>query len=36
MGAWDDKLNFTCFEPLKYERPWTLETYGRIGGLARP
>ena len=32
MGAWDDKLNFTCFEPLKYERPWTLETYARIGG----
>src|SRR5579863_9275873 len=32
MGAWDDKLNFTCFEPLKYERPWTLETYSRIGG----
>ena len=32
MGAWDDKLNLTCFEPLKYERPWTLETYSRIGG----
>ena len=32
MGAWDDKLNLTCFEPLKYERSWTLETYGRIGG----
>jgi NADH-quinone oxidoreductase subunit F len=32
MGVWDDKLNFTCFEPLQYERSWTLETYTRIGG----
>jgi len=32
MGAWDDKLNLTCFESLRYERPWTLETYRRIGG----
>ncbi|HEY2419316.1 MAG TPA: NADH-quinone oxidoreductase subunit NuoF [Steroidobacteraceae bacterium] len=32
MSAWDDKLNLTCFEPLQYERPWTLETYARIGG----
>jgi NADH-quinone oxidoreductase subunit F len=32
MGAWDDKLNLVVFEPLKYERPWTLETYGKIGG----
>ena len=32
MGAWDDKLNPNCFEPLKYEQPWTLATYGRIGG----
>jgi NADH-quinone oxidoreductase subunit F len=32
MGAWDDKLNLTCFEPLRYERSWTLETYRRIGG----
>ena len=32
MGAWDDKLNLTCFEPLRYERSWTLATYGRIGG----
>ncbi|MGA2365182.1 MAG: NADH-quinone oxidoreductase subunit NuoF [Steroidobacteraceae bacterium] len=22
----------TCFEPLKYEQPWTLQTYQRIGG----
>jgi NADH-quinone oxidoreductase subunit F len=32
MGNWDDKLNLTCFEPLRYERSWTLETYRRIGG----
>ena len=32
MGAWDDKLNLTCFETLRFERPWTLETYRRIGG----
>jgi len=32
MGKWDDKLNLTCFEPLKYERSWTLEVYQRIGG----
>jgi NADH-quinone oxidoreductase subunit F len=32
VGAWDDKLNLTCFEPLRYERSWTLESYRRIGG----
>jgi NADH-quinone oxidoreductase subunit F len=32
MSAWDDKRNLTCFEPLQYERPWTLATYSRIGG----
>ncbi len=32
MSAWDDKLNLTCFEPLRFERSWTLETYRRIGG----
>ena len=32
MGKWDDKLNLTCFEPLRYERSWTLEVYQRIGG----
>ena len=32
MGAWDDKLNLVCFEPLKAERSWTLETYMRFGG----
>ena len=32
MADWSDRLNLVCFEPLKYERPWTLETYRRIGG----
>ena len=32
MGVWDDKLNLTCFETLRFERPWTLENYRRIGG----
>jgi len=32
MGNWDDKLNLVCLEPLKYERPWELATYARIGG----
>ena len=32
MGVWDDKMNLVVFEPLKYERPWTMETYQKIGG----
>jgi NADH-quinone oxidoreductase subunit F len=32
MGTWDDKMNLVVFEPLKHERPWTLETYASIGG----
>jgi NADH-quinone oxidoreductase subunit F len=32
MSSWDDKRDLTCFEPLKYERSWTLETYQKIGG----
>ena len=32
MGAWDDKMNLVCFEPLKLEQPWTLKTYSSIGG----
>ncbi len=27
-----DKLNLAVFEALKLERPWTLDTYRRIGG----
>ena len=32
MGKWDDKMNLVCFEPLKHERSWKLETYRKIGG----
>jgi len=32
MGKWDDKMSLVCFEPLKYDEPWKLETYRRIGG----
>jgi NADH-quinone oxidoreductase subunit F len=32
VADWSDRLNLVCFEPLKYEKPWTLETYRRIGG----
>jgi NADH-quinone oxidoreductase subunit F len=32
MGAHDDKLNLTVFEPLKLDKPWTLQTYRSIGG----
>src|SRR5579862_3207203 len=32
MSSWDDKMNLVCFEPLKFERSWTLEVYRRIGG----
>src|SRR6202008_5037960 len=27
-----DKMNLTVFEPLKLERPWTLDSYRKIGG----
>jgi len=29
---WSDVQNLVCFEPLKYERPWELATYLKIGG----
>ena len=32
MADWNDRMNLVCFEPLKYERPWELETYLKIGG----
>src|SRR5258706_611241 len=32
MGAWDDKLNLVCFEPLGLEHSWTLPVYQGIGG----
>ncbi len=32
MADWNDRMNLVCFEPLKYERPWELQTYLKIGG----
>jgi NADH-quinone oxidoreductase subunit F len=32
VSDWTDRMNLVCFEPLKYERPWELETYRKIGG----
>ena len=32
MTDWSERLNLVCFEPLKYERPWELATYEKIGG----
>ncbi len=28
----DPELNLTCFETLKYDEPWSFETYKKIGG----
>lgn len=32
FDTYADRMNLVVFEPLKYERPWTLETYLKIGG----
>ncbi len=32
MADWTDRMNLVCFEPLKHERPWEIETYRKIGG----
>jgi NADH-quinone oxidoreductase subunit F len=32
VADWTDRMNLVCFEPLKYERSWELETYLKIGG----
>jgi NADH-quinone oxidoreductase subunit F len=32
MTNWADKQNLVCLETLGRERPWSLETYGQIGG----
>jgi len=32
LEKYRDKMNLTVFEPLALERPWTLETYRKIGG----
>jgi NADH-quinone oxidoreductase subunit F len=32
MGNYDDKMNLVLFESMKLDKPWTLETYRKIGG----
>src|ERR1700753_1659609 len=32
MGSYDDKMNLVLFESMKLDKPWTLETYRKIGG----
>jgi NADH-quinone oxidoreductase subunit F len=32
MSEWADKQNLLLFEALKYDRPWTLDSYRKIGG----
>ena len=32
MGSYDDKMNLVLFESMTLDKPWTLETYRKIGG----
>src|SRR5713226_1954800 len=32
MSDWADKQNLLLFEALKYDQPWTLDSYRKIGG----
>jgi NADH-quinone oxidoreductase subunit F len=32
VADWKDRMNLVCFEPLRQERSWELETYLKIGG----
>jgi NADH-quinone oxidoreductase subunit F len=32
MSEWADKQNLLLFEALKYDQPWTLDSYRKIGG----
>ena len=32
MTEWADKQNLLLFEALKYDEPWTLDSYRKIGG----
>jgi len=32
VSDWTDRMNLVCFEPLKHERPWEIDTYAKIGG----
>ena len=32
MNEWASKQNLLLFEVLKYDQPWTLESYRKVGG----
>src|SRR5689334_23626930 len=32
LEKWQDKMNLTVFEPLKFDESWKLENYLKIGG----
>jgi len=32
LEKWQDKMNLTVFEPLKFKESWKLENYLKIGG----
>ena len=32
LEKWQDKMNLTVFEPLKFPESWKLENYLKIGG----
>ena len=32
LEKWQDRMNLTVFEPLKFEESWKLENYLKIGG----
>ena len=32
MTDYEDKMNLVVFEPLKFEAPWKIDTYRKIGG----
>src|SRR6202050_2570406 len=32
MNGYEEKMNLVVFEPLKFEAPWKIDTYRKIGG----
>ena len=32
VDTWRDRMNLVVFESIGLERPWTLDTYQKIGG----
>src|SRR3984957_9134356 len=32
MNGYEEKMNLVVFEPLKFEEPWKIDTYRKIGG----